>query len=132
MDFYYVIVTIVLIISLWNLTIAILGLFPHFLSTAIGTLNDTNTKKNFRTRRGRIIPILTRYTYIYTVKGKQYRYSAHVRHSKRRLSPKIVMAYVKWFPRCAYPNKFKGEKEWALGLVMLYAGIRLLYVLISV
>lgn len=130
MEFYYIIVTIVLLIALWNLIIAILGLFPQFLSTAVGTLNDTNTKKNFRTRRGWIIPILTRYTYIYTVNGKQYSYSAYGRYSKHHLSPKTIMTYVKWFPRCAYPNKFKAEKEWVLGLVMLYAGIRLLCVLI--
>lgn len=132
MEAYIAIATVVIAISLWNLGIAVLGLFPQCLSTAVGTLVDTKTKKNVRTQRGRIIPILTRYVYVYTIKGKEYRYSDYGEHSKRPLPLKTTMVYVKWFPWCAYPEKFKGTKEWALGLVMLYASIRIVYAILSV
>ncbi|MBR2420932.1 MAG: hypothetical protein IKB09_01095 [Oscillospiraceae bacterium] len=132
MDGYIAIATVIIAISLWNLGIAVLGLFPQCLSTAVGTLVDTNTKKNVRTPRGRKIPILTRYIYVYTIKGKEYRYSAHGEHSKHRLPLKATMVYVKWFPRRAYPDRFKGTKEWALGLVMLYASIRIIYAIVFV
>lgn len=44
MDFYIFIVIVVIAIGLWNLMIAILGLFPRFLSTATGTLTNAKTK----------------------------------------------------------------------------------------
>ena len=46
MKFYIAITVVIIAVGLWNLVIAILGLFPHFLSTAIGTLTYANTKKN--------------------------------------------------------------------------------------
>ena len=131
MDGYIAIAAVFIAICFWNLLIAILGLFPQCCSSAVGTLVDANTKKNVRTPRGRIIPILTRYVYLYTVNGKEYRYFARGEHSKRRLPFKTTMVYVKWFPWHAYPDKFKGTKEWALGLVMLYAGIRIIYAIVS-
>lgn len=103
--------------------IAVLGLFPRFLSTAVGTLSNANTKKNVRTKSGLLIPRLTRYGYVYTVGGKQYCYSAESRNSKRRLLRKTVLVFVKWFPRRAYPNKFTGIKEWALGLSFLLVAL---------
>ena len=130
MNFNIVIAVVAIVIGSWNLMIAILGLFPQFLSTTVGTLTKANTKKNVRTRHGHRIPILTRYTYSYTVNGKEYRYSGEELHSKRRLLPKASMVYVKWFPRRAYPNKFKGTTEWALGFVMLFMGIMSLWAII--
>ena len=132
MDTYIAIAAVFIAMALWNLLIAILGLFPQCCSSAVGTLVDTNTKKNVRTPRGRIIPILTRYIYLYTIKGKEYRYSARGEHSKRRLPLKTSIIYVKWFPRHAYPDKFTGTREWAWGLVMLYASIRIVYAIVSV
>ena len=126
MSEYIVIATVMIVIAMWNLLIAILGLFPQCCSSAVGTLIDTNTKKNIRTPRGRKIQILTRYVYLYTVKGKQYRHSARGEHSKRHLPLKTTLVYVKWFPWCAYPDKFSGTAEWALGFVMLYAGIQII------
>ncbi len=130
MNFFIAIAAIVILIGLWNLTIAILGLFPQCRSTAVGTLTNTNTKKNFRTRRGLFIPISTRYVYTYTVNGRDYRYSGEGLHSERRLFPKASMVFVKWFPRRAYPNKFKGTTEWMLGLLMLFMGSLFLYVIL--
>lgn len=129
MDFYIFIVIVVIAIGLWNLMIAILGLFPRFLSTAIGTLTNAKTKKNIRTKHGQRIPIMTRYGYTYTVKGKEYRYTGEELRSKRRLLPKASMVFVKWFPRRAYPNKFKGTNEWVMGLCFLFIGLSLIWVI---
>ena len=126
MNEYIAVITVILAIAVWNLLIAILGLFPQCCSSSVGTLVDRNTKKNVRTPRGRKIPILTRYVYLYTVKGKQYKHSSCIERSKRCLPLKTSMVYVKWCPWRAYPEKFKGTTEWALGLVMLYAGIRII------
>ena len=129
MEIYLIFVAIVILIGLWNLMIAILGLFPRFLDTAVGTLTKANTKKNVRSRHGYLIPILTRYAYTYNVKGKEYHYSGEGLHSKRRLLPKTSMVFVKWFPRRAYPNEFKGTTEWVLGLFMLFMGLLFIWVI---
>lgn len=131
MNYYFAIIVFAVTIGLWNLTIAILGLFPQFLSTAVGSLTYANTKKNVQTRHGQRIPILTRYGYTYYVKGKQYRYTGEEHHSKRRLLPKTSMVFVKWFPRRAYPNKFIGTTEWAVGLCFLFIGLLALWALTS-
>ena len=110
-------------IGLWNLMISVLGLFPQCRSSAIGTLNNSKTKRNVSGFRGSIIPILTDYTYTYYVKGKEYRYSGQGSHTKRHLLPKTSIVYVKGFPRHAYPNKFKGTNEWCIAFVMLLIGI---------
>lgn len=126
MNPYIIITAIIILIGSWNLMIAILGLFPQCLSTAIGTLSKANTKKNVRSKHGYIIPVMTRYAYTYTVNGKNYKYNATMYHSKRRLLSKASMVYVKWFPHRAYPNKFKGTTEWVLGIILLLAGISLI------
>lgn len=123
MNYYLIIIAIVIAIGLWNLMIAVLGLFPQCLCTAVGTLSKANTKKNIRTRHGHRIPTLTRYKYIYKVNGKEYHYSSEEIYSKRRLMPKIPLVFVKWFPRRAYPNEFKGTNEWIIGLCMFSMGI---------
>ena len=129
--FVFAIIVVSIAIGLWNLMIAILGLFPCFLSTAVGTLTDAKTKKNVRTRHGHRIPIMTRYSYIYTVRGKEYRYSSENLSSKRHLFPKTSMVFVKWFPRHAYPNKFTGIVEWAMGLCFLFMGLLLSWAISS-
>ncbi len=123
MDFYIVIVAAAVLIGLWNLMIAVFGCFPKFRAVAVGTLTKAKTYRNVPARYGRRIPILTRYTYTYTVNGKQYRYSGEGIYTKRRLFSKASMVYVKWFPRHAYPHKFKGTTQWVLGLTMLFLGI---------
>ena len=122
MDFYYIIGGCAITIGLWNLMIAILGLFPQCQSTVIGTLSNTKTKRNVKGRYGTCIPVLTGYAYTYYVKEKAYRYLGQELRTKRHLLPKISMVYVKWFPRHAYPNKFKGTNEWAIAFVMLLIG----------
>ena len=112
-----------IIVGSWNLLIAILGLFPQCLSTTVGTLSNTKTHKNVKGRRGMSIPILTNYVYHYEVNGRKYRYAGQQMRTKRNLLPKVSMVFVKWFPRHAYPNKFKGENEWCVAFVALLIGM---------
>ena len=119
-----IISSIINLIGLWNLIIAVLGQFPKCRSTAVGTLKIANSYRNVKTKSGRQpIPIMTRYTYTYTVKGKVFRHNGEVLASKQTLFPKVSMVYVKWFPRHAYPNKFKGTKEWTWAFISLLIGI---------
>ena len=129
--FIYTLAGVVLFIGLWNLTIAVLGLFPKCRASAVGTLTKANTKINHRTRHGHLIPRLTHYAYTYSVNSKLYRYAREIYRSKRRLLPKISLVYVKGFPRHAYPNKFTGAVEWVTGLGMLFLGALFLYILSS-
>lgn len=131
MTIYFAIAAAFILIGLWNLTIAVLGLFPRFHSTAVGSLTTTNTYKNMRTRSGTRIPNVTKYTYTYTVNGRKYKYTSEGHHSKRRLTRKTTIVYIKWFPRHGYPNEFKGTLEWIYGIGMLFLGLLLLYASIT-
>ena len=106
------------LIGLWNLMIAVLGLFPKCRATAVGTLASSNTRRNVPGFRRSKIPIQTHYIYVYTVHAKQYRYASTGSHTKSRLFPKVTMVYVKWFPCCAYPEKFTGIRQWVMAVVM--------------
>ena len=72
--------------------------------------------------------MVTKYIYVYTVNGKQYKYSGEKEIHKRYLLPKVTMVSVKGFPRHAYPNKFTGLKEWAAGLSLIFMGSMFLWV----
>ena len=125
--FLAVLVTVIsFLIGIWNLTIAILGLFPKCKAMASGTLTKVFTERNVRVKY-RTIPVLTQYTYTYTVKGRTYRYRSEGFHSGRRLFAKVAMVYVKGFPRHAYPNRFSGVNEWILGISMLVMGCLFLF-----
>ena len=110
-----IILTVLLgLIGAWNLTVAIIGLFPKFHATAIGSLERSYTERNVPMRYG-TIPIRTHYTYIYTVNGRKYKYRGSVESSRKYVPQKAYLVYVKWFPWRAYKNKFSGGREWCLG-----------------
>ena len=128
MDFNIVFSVAFILAGCWFLLIAILGLFPEFQDKTTGSLSKTDTKRNFRRKQyGEFIKIQTKYTYIYEVNGKKYKYSNIIRSRKQHILPKIVLVYVKWFPHHAYPYKFKGTKEWAFGLSLILGGLLMLF-----
>ncbi len=136
---YHVIGVGMLLLGLWNLMIGTLGLFPRCLTTTTGTLAKGTTRNIARTKYGRTIrtldrrPVMmTRYAYTYTVNGRAYRYSGRGSQGKHRLLPKAVMVYVKWFPGRAYPNRFRGTKEWVLGLLFFSGGLYVIYLMHTV
>ena len=124
----YVICGVALALGIWNLTIAILGCFPRYRRTAVGTLTKAQTWKNVKTRSGGTIPFLTKYRYVYTVRDRTYAYNCEAYHSKRRLFPKATMVYVVGFPRHAYPNRFTGQWEWLWGFLWSLIGVLFLLV----
>ena len=113
-----ILVTIGGAVGLWNLIIAILGLFPRFLATSVGTLQNRTTRRNVWYGRHKF-PVLTNYTYTYQVGKRKYRYRGGGTHTKRGIYQKVLLVYVKGFSRRAYPNKFKGTQEWAWGIFWL-------------
>jgi len=129
MVFCITVIAIFLLISFYNLLIAILGLFPKFRATSVGTLQKRYTLRNVPVRGGKI-PILTNYTYQYTVNGKKYKYNSSGRFTKGNLYKNITMVYVKWFPRIAYPEKFTASNQWGWGLCLLFTGIMFILVMV--
>ena len=129
MIFYTVFVAIILLIGLYNLLIAILGLFSNCRATALGVLKYARTQRNVPVKGGKI-PIVTDYMYQYTVNGKKYSYSSSGRFTKGNLRRNVTMVYVKWFPRHAYPQKFTAIKQWALGISMLLIGLMFIAVIV--
>ncbi len=105
--------------------IAILGLFPKFQRKSVAILRKANSVKNVHLGRtgSLFVPNLTSYTYVYTVNGKEYRYSGQIFRSKSNLLPRAILVYVKGFPRHVYPDRFKGTKEWVLGVFYIFMGI---------
>lgn len=127
--FFYIIAFALIVFGCFNFTIAVLGLFPKFQCKTVGVLSKAKTYRGLNARR--FIPLLTDYTYIYTVKGKEYKYSAANNRTKNHLLPRRVLVYVKWFPRRVYPDKFKGTNEWVFGSFYVIMGILLLLVIKS-
>ncbi len=124
MQFYIYLSVFLFLIGLWNLMIAILGRFPKFLSTSVATLKSASTVRNVNGGRNRFIPVSTKYVYVYTVDGKEYKYRTEKEHRRKRpLYKKVPMVYVKWFPRRAYPHKFSGTAEWVTGIGFMIIGI---------
>ena len=105
----YVICGVALALGIWNLTIAILGCFPRYRRTAVGTLTKAQTWKNVRTRSGRTIPFLTKYRYVYTVHNRTYAYNCEVRHNKRRLFQKPRWCMWSGFPGMPIPIGLQGN-----------------------
>ena len=122
MIFCIVVVVILLLIGGYNLLIAILGLFPKFKDTTVGTLQKKRTQRNVRIRGGSV-PVVTDYTYQYTVNGKKYKYSSSGRFTKSHLHQKVTMVYLKLFPRYAYPERFTPITQWICGVGMLLLGV---------
>ena len=125
-----IILTVLLgIMGIWNLTVAIIGLFPKFHATAVGTLESSHTERNVR-MRGWTIPVRTHYTYVYTVKGRKYKHRGSVESSRKYVPQKAHLVYVKWFPWSAYRNKFSGGREWCLGIFGIFTAVMFTAVLL--
>ncbi len=132
MEFYIVLGVVVILIGLWNLFIAVLGLFPDNLSTT-ATLEKASTVRNTHGKNGRLIPVSTKYVYVYTVKGRKYRYRTENEYRRKRpLFQRMPVVYVKWFPHRAYPHKFKATAEWVFGTMFVIFGIGFILTAMSV
>lgn len=129
MDLLTVLSVISILAGCWYLMIAILGLFPKLRNKTVGILKKASSVKNVRVGRSSWVPNLTDYTYVYTVNGKDYRYSGQITRSKSNLLPRVVLVYVKGFPRHVYPDNFKGVNQWVMGMFYIFLGVILLITL---
>ena len=128
MEVYVWISVALILVGCWYIMIAVLGLFPKFQRKSVAILKKASSVKNVHLgRTGSVfIPNLTDYTYVYTVNGKEYKYSGHITRSKSNLLPRAILVYVKGFPRHVYPDKFKGTNEWVMGFFYIFMGVMLL------
>lgn len=117
------------LMGIWNFTIAILGLFPKFRATTVGTLKKSYTERNVQMRYG-TIPVRTHYTYTYTVNGRKYKHRGSVESSRKYVPQRVHLIYVKWFPWSAYRNKFSGGWEWCLGIFGIFTAVMFTAVLL--
>ena len=131
MIFCIVITAITFLISIYNLLIAILGLFPKNRAIAKGTLKYKNTQRNVQAKYGKI-PVMTDYTYQYTVNGRTYNYRGSIHAAGKRVSKNAPMEYVKWFPRHAYPWRFTAGLQWAWGIGLFVIGLMFTLVIVFV
>ena len=129
--FCIVIAAIFLLIGIYNLLIAILGLFPQCRATAMASLKYSCTQRNVHVKGGRI-PVITDYTYQYTVNGRKYSHRGSARVAGKRVSQNAIMVYVKWFPRHAYPGRFTAINQWACGVSMFLIGLMFIAVIVFV
>ena len=132
MEFYIVMTVVLFAIGLWNLMIAILGLFPQCRAMAVGTLANAKHYKNYRGNRNYIIcEHLTRSRYVYAVGNRQYRTRVHnTLGGKRKLLKKVSVIHVKWFPRHGYINSYTGFYEWFSGILFLFFGCAMIHLII--
>ena len=124
-----VIAAIFLLIGSYNLLIAILGLFPQCRATAMASLKYSRTQRNVRVKGGRI-PVVTDYTYQYTVNGRKYSHRGSAHMAGKRISKNPTMVYVKRFPRYAYPGRFTAINQWVCGVSMLFMGLLFMAVIV--
>lgn len=129
MIFCVVIVVIILLISVYNLLIAILGLFPRCRAMVMGRLKHARTQRNVPAKGGKI-PVVTNYTYQYTVNGRKYSHRGSLYAAGKRVSKNVTLVYVKWFPRHAYPERFTAINQWVCGIGMLLIGLMFIAVIV--
>lgn len=89
--------------------------------STVGTLTRHNSHRNVQTRFG-FDPILTSYTYSYTVGGKTYRFKSNINQTKRHLPKKVTIIYLKACPRCAGIGSYRNDMLGFGGALCLLGG----------
>lgn len=90
--------------------------------STVGTLTRHNTRRNVPTKFG-IEPIITSFTYSYTVDGKTYRLKSSTDQTKRHLPKKVTIIYLKACPRCAGIGSYRNDMLGFAGAMCLLGGI---------
>lgn len=109
-------------LGVWFLFLTIYGRNPKNQMHTIGTLIQKKTKRNVAGRHC-TIPVITDYTYSYTVNGKEYRIRHSVQNTKRGIMKKATIVYLKGFPRCAGIEQYHNSLHGFLSALLLLGGI---------
>ena len=119
----------------WGITMLLPGIFfavlairsknPNNLISATGELTKRKGYKNYKLRN-RSVPNAVEYTYTYKVSGKSYQLSGVHHTHARKLRERVVIVYLRGFPRCAYEGRFSGITEWLLAISLTVMGVFLL------
>jgi len=121
----------------FGITLLLLGIFfailairsknPNNLISTTGELSRKKDYKNYKLRY-RSVPNAVKYNYTYKVKGKLYHLRGVQLTHSRNLYKRIVIVYLRGFPRCAYEGQFSGITEWLLAISFTAMGIFLLFI----
>ena len=95
----------------------------------ISTTGELTKKKDFKNYklRNRSVPNAVEYAYTYKVNGKSYRLCGVQHTHSRNLRKRIIVVYLRNFPRCAYEGHFSGITEWLLAISFTAMGIFFLF-----
>ena len=95
---------------------------PKNLLSTTGELTQQKGYKNYRLKN-RTVPNATKYTYTYIVDGKPYQLRGVQLTHWRNLRKRVVIIYLRSFPRCAYEGHFPGTAERLLSVSLIAMGI---------
>ena len=127
MEFFLVFGIIMLVLGIFFTVLAIRGKNPNNQTSTAGELTKKKDFKNYKLKN-RSVPNAVEYVYTYRVNGKSYHLSGVQHTHSRNLRKRIVIVYLRGFPRCAYEGHFSGIAEWLLAISLTAMGIFLLLI----
>lgn len=102
--------------------LAIMSTDSKNLVSTTGELTRYRGYKNYKLKN-RTVPIATEYAYTYIANDKHYQLrGVQLKHS-RTLRKRVVIVYLRSFPRCAYEGHFSGIAEWLIAASLIALGV---------
>ena len=102
--------------------LAIMSTDSRNLVSTTGELTRYRGYKNYKLKN-RTVPNATEYAYTYTANNKHYQLrGVQLKHS-RNLRKRVVIVYLRAFPRCAYEGHFSGIAEWLIAASSIALGV---------
>ena len=116
---------ILLLPGIFFTVLAIRSNNPNNLISTTGELSKIIDFKNYKLKN-HSVPNAVEYSYTYTVNDKAYHLRGVQHTHSRNLHKRIVVVYLRGFPRCAYEEHFSGLQEWLIAISLTVMGIFLL------
>ena len=107
---------------------AVLAIRSKNQNNLLSTTGELTSKKDYKNYKlkNRSVPNAVQYTYTYIVNGKSYHLRGVQLTHSRNLYKRIVIVYLRGFPRCAYEEYFSGIQEWLIASSFTAMGIFLI------
>ena len=125
MLFFLVFGIVMLLPGIFYAVLAIRSKNPDNLVSVTGELTKKKDFKNYKLK-SRSVPNAVEYAYTYKVNGKSYHLCGVQHTHSRNLRKRIIVVYLRNFPRCAYEEHFSGITEWQLAISFTAIGAFLL------